>query len=645
MTVLVSAETVTVRTADRTLLDAVSLGVQTGDRIGILGLNGAGKSTLLQVLAGLRDPDGGRVAIARGARIAMVEQVAEYAPGTTVRAAVLGGESAHPDSGGTADHVWASDASVRAIFDGLGMTNIGLESVIDDLSGGERRRVSLAAALITDADLLILDEPTNHLDMEAIAYLADHVNRRRGAVLAVTHDRWFLDSVAKLTWEVVDGSVEIREGGYSDWVFARAERSRMAATMEERRRNLARKELAWLRRGAPARTSKPRYRIEAAEALIADVPPPRDTSELVALAKHRLGRDVMELSDVSFALPDGRELLRHITHIVGPGDRIAIVGPNGAGKSTLLNVLVGELKPDSGKVKLGKTVRIGFVHQDPEVVDPDLRVLDAITAVAGAIEIEGKSVTASQLAERFGFSPSQQRQQIARLSGGERRRLQLLRVLAAEPNVLVLDEPTNDLDTDTLAALEDLLDSWAGTLIVVSHDRFLVERVADIVLAVQGDGTVVHRPGGVDQYLEDRRLAVKQMAAQAKSSGMTLSSGSASSGASSSNAVVSPAAPPHAGSAKAGSPHAGSSHAASSPTKGAAKLGSGELRQLRKDLQRLDKRMESLRRKKTAVHGKLTTLGADYESAAALNAELKDLAADLATTELEWLRAAEKLER
>ncbi len=617
MSVLVSAETVTVRTADRPLLDSVSLGVQTGDRIGILGLNGAGKTTLLQVLAGRREPDAGRVAIARGARIAMVGQSAEYAPGTTVREAVLGtapaaasyeGAAAFQE-GGAGDHVWASDAAIRGIFDGLGMTGIGLDSVIDDLSGGERRRVSLAAALITDADLLILDEPTNHLDIEAVAYLAEHVIQRRGAVLAVTHDRWFLDAVAKVTWEVVDGSVEIRDGGYSDWIFARAERARMAAAVEERRRNLARKELAWLRRGAPARTSKPRYRIEAAEAIIADVPPPRDATELVALAKHRLGRDVVELDDVSFTLPGGRELLRHVTRIIGPGDRIAILGPNGAGKSTLLRVIAGELAPTSGRVKRGKTVRLGFVHQDPESVDPDLRVLDAITAVAGAVELGGKSVTASQLAERFGFSPSQQRQQVSRLSGGERRRLQLLRVLAGEPNVLLLDEPTNDLDTDTLAALEDLLDSWAGTLIVVSHDRYLVERVADTVLAVPGDGTVKHRPGGVDQYLDDRRAALRSLAEQEKSAGMTPPSGDATAG-----------------------------------DAGPSGLGSAELRQLRKDLQRLDKRMESLRRKQATLHDRLATAGADYAAAAALNAELKDVGAELETAELEWLDTAERLE-
>lgn len=627
MAVIVSAEAVTVRTADRVLLDAVSIGVQSGDRIGVLGLNGAGKTTLLQVLAGMREPDSGRVAIAGSARIAMVGQSVEFPADVTVRQVILGDDAA-------GDHVWASDAQVRATLIGLGMASIGLDSPVEGLSGGERRRVSLAAALITDADLLILDEPTNHLDIEGIAYLAEHVNARRGAVVAVTHDRWFLDATAQLTWEVVDGAVEIREGGYSDWIYARAERARMAEAAEERRRNLARKELAWLRRGPPARTSKPRYRIEAAEAIIADVPPVRNGAELVALARHRLGRDVMELSDVTVALPGGRLLLDRVSRIIGPGDRIAILGPNGAGKSTLLRVLAKELAPDSGTVKRGKTVRLGFVPQEPEVVDADLRVLDAITEVAGVIEIGGKQMTASQLAERFGFTPSQQRQQVSRLSGGERRRLQLLRVLATEPNVLMLDEPTNDLDTDTLAALEDLLDSWAGTLIVVSHDRYLVERVVDTVLAVPGDGTVLHRPGGVDQYLADRRAATASGGAGGSGAGMTARAESDDA------AVVGAGAQSGPGSRAA----AGAGSPAGPAAAGGLQLSAGEQRELRKELQRLDKRMEALRRKQATLHDKLAGAGADYAAAAELNAELKAAGGDLEATELEWLQAAERLE-
>ena len=583
------------------MLDGVSLGVQSGDRIGVLGLNGAGKTTLLRLLAGLREPDTGRVALTRGARIVMVGQTAEFAAGTTVRTAVLG-------SGAGPDHVWASDASIRSVLGGLGMTGIGLDTVIEALSGGEKRRVSLAAALVTDADLVILDEPTNHLDIEGIDWLATHLAGRRGAVVVVTHDRWFLDAVAQTTWEVVDGAVHIRDGAYSDWVFARAERSRMAAAAEERRRNLARRELAWLRRGAPARTSKPRYRIDAAEAIIADVPPLRDRAELVALARHRLGRDVLELRDVRVSLPSGRVLLDGVSRIIGPGDRIAILGPNGAGKSTLLRVLAGELVPDSGSVKRGATVRLGFVHQEPEPVDGDLRVLDAITEVAGAIEIDGRQLTASQLAERFGFTPAKQRQQISRLSGGERRRLQILRVLAGEPNVLLMDEPTNDLDTDTLAALEELLDTWAGTLIVVSHDRYLVERIADTVLAVAGDGTLVHRPGGVSQYVDDRRAAAETTAAAA------------------------------------GGPVAGGANTNGADTNDAARPSTGQLRLLRKDLQRVEKRLESLRRKRSSLNETLAAVGADYVAAADLGGQLRAVTDETAAAEAEWLTIAERLE-
>lgn len=594
MSVYVSAEAITVRTADRALLDSVSLGVQDTDRIGVLGLNGAGKSALLQVLAGEREPDSGRVAIAGGVRIAMVGQATTFAPDATVRGVILGDAQA-------ADHVWASDAEVRAVLAGLGMTAIGLDSRLDELSGGQQRRVLLAAALVTDAELLILDEPTNHLDLEGIAYLAGHVQQRRGAVIAVTHDRWFLDAVAQSTWEVVDGRVEIRDGGYSDWIFARVERERMAQAAEDRRRNLARKELAWLRRGAPARSSKPRYRVEAAESLIADVPPPRNTTELVALAKHRLGKDVLELINVTVELPDGRVLLDHVDRIIGPGDRIALLGPNGAGKSTLLKLLAGDLSPSAGRVKTGQTVRLGFVRQQPEPVDPDLRVLAALEEVAGTVTIDGKQLSVSALAERFGFSPAQQRQQVARLSGGERRRLDLLRVLATEPNVLLLDEPTNDLDTDTLAALEDLLDTWPGTLIVASHDRYLVERITDIVLSMPGDGTLTHRPGGVDQYVADRQAA-------------------------------SAAAVDEATEQKASSPHA------------EEELSSGEARQLRKSLQRWEKQMESLRRKEQRLHTQLADTGADFERAASLGADLKAVREELADVETQWLQAAEALE-
>jgi ATP-binding cassette subfamily F protein uup len=622
--VILTAEAITVRTADRALLDRVTVGVQTGDRIGVLGLNGAGKTTLLAVLAGRRAPDAGRVAVATGTRIETVEQATAVPDGATVRDVVLHTFGEH-------EHTWASDSAVRGVLDGLGLTGIGLDVPLGGLSGGERRRVALAAALVTDADLLVLDEPTNHLDIDAVDWLARHLLARRGALIVVTHDRWFLDALATTTWEVVDGAVHVRDGGYSDWVFARAERQRLAAAAEERRRNLARKELAWLRRGAPARTSKPRYRIDAAEALIADVPPPRDAVRLQALAGRRLGKDVLDLEGVTVAVPGrqdgGRLLLDDVTWRIGPGDRIGVIGPNGAGKSTLLAVLAGFRSVRPGVVKRGQTVRIGMLRQDPEPVDPDLRVLDAVAEIAGSVTLDGRQITVSQLAERFGFGPAQQRVPVRRLSGGERRRLQLLRVLAAEPNVLLLDEPTNDLDTDTLAALEDLLDSWAGTLVVVSHDRYLIERVTDDVVAVFGDGRITHLPGGVDEYL--RRRHAGTMAGSPAGRGET----------------GRPAIP---GTAAAVAGPAGTGPAGTGPD-GASPPGSGnptpaELRSLRKELQRLDRQLESLRRKESGLHERLATAGADYAAAAELDRELRALAAELADVEEQWLAVAERIE-
>ena len=405
----------------------MSLGVQTGDRIGVLGLNGSGKTTLLTLLAGLVPPDSGRVATLRGVTIEVVTQADQLEPGATVRDIVL-------HTFGDGDHGWASDSSVRAILDGLGLANIGLDTLVDNLSGGERRRVALAAALVTDADLLILDEPTNHLDIEGVAWLAEHLLARRSALVAVTHDRWFLDAVATTTWEVVDGGVHIREGGYSDWVFARAERLRLDRAAEETRKNLARKELAWLRRGAPARTSKPRYRIEAAEALIADVPEPRNTVELHSFARKRLGKDVLDLENVTATVPtqDGeRVLLDDVTWRIGPGDRIGLVGINGSGKSTLLRVLVGDRALTSGLVKTGKTVNVGYLSQDVVELPAQLRLLEAVTEIAGTVNLGGKDISAGQLAERFGFTNEHQWTRVAQLSGGERRRLQLLRILMA----------------------------------------------------------------------------------------------------------------------------------------------------------------------------------------------------------------------
>ncbi len=616
---LVNIENATVTHGVRSVLERVSLGVQAGDRIGVLGLNGSGKTTLLRLLAGLDPPDTGRVSVQRGTSMAFVSQTSQLPPQITVRQAVL-------HAYGDAEHAWASDTAVRAVLMGLGLRDIGLESVVGTLSGGEQRRVSLAAALVTDAELVLLDEPTNHLDIEAVAWLAEYLRGRPGAVVAVTHDRWFLDAVATSTWEVVDGAVLGREGGYSDWVFARAERLRLDQAAEDRRKNLARKELAWLRRGPPARTSKPRYRIEAAEAIIAGEPDPRNTVELHAFARRRLGKDVLELKDVSASVTavDGTErtLLDRVSWLVGPGDRIGVVGVNGSGKSTLLRLLVGELPPVTGQVRLGSTVRLGYLSQEVAELPGDLRLIEAITQVAGVVELGGRTLTAGQLAERFGFTTAHQWTRVAELSGGERRRLQLLRILMDEPNVLVLDEPTNDLDTDTLAALEDLLDSWPGTLLVVSHDRYLIERVADSTVALFGDGAITHLPGGVDQYLRRRaeeRSAPPQVRGwqapqPAEPAGRSDPTGRSDPRAVSAATTPSPAVDP------------------------------ARQRGLRKDLQRLERKMESLQRKETDLHGRLAEAGADYAAAADLSATLRGVQAEVAQVEMDWLVAAEDLE-
>ncbi len=600
---LVNLETVTMVRGITAVLSGVSLGVQTGDRIGVLGLNGSGKSTLMSILGGRLAPDAGRVAVAGGTRIEMVDQTMDLDPTASVRAVAL-----HSFSG-DGEHTWASDSAVRDVLDGLGLDGIGLDTLLGGLSGGEQRRVALAAALVTDADLLILDEPTNHLDIEGVNWLAAHLLARRSALITVTHDRWFLDAVATTTWEVVDERVEIRNGGYSDWVFARAERMRLDQAAEERRKNLARKELAWLRRGPPARTSKPRYRIDAAEALIADVPEARNTVALHSFARSRIGRQVLDLEGVTVVVPSvsggARVLLDDVTWRIGPGDRLGVVGVNGSGKTTLLRTLVGERQPTAGEVKRGRTVALGYLSQEAIELPGELRLLEAVSEIAGTVSLGGKDLTAGQLAERFGFSTSQQWTRVAELSGGERRRLQLLRILMASPNVLVLDEPTNDLDTDTLMALEDLLDSWPGTLIVVSHDRYLVQRVTDDAVALMGDGQITHLPGGIDEYL--RRRAEQP-----------------------------------AGTAGAGSaPSSTQGRAAAAPS---TQLDAGALREMRKKLQRLERRMESLQRKQNQLHAELAEVGADFGRASELDRELKSATAEHAQTESAWLDAAEKLE-
>ncbi|OFL16613.1 glycerophosphodiester phosphodiesterase [Corynebacterium sp. HMSC067D03] len=496
---LINLENVSKTWGLKTLLDGVSLGVQTNDRIGIVGVNGGGKTTLLEVLTGIEEPDAGRVSHNSGLRMAVVTQRFDLDETLTVGQAVV-------EPLGLQTFEWASNAKVREVLQGTGVAELGLDTPVGNLSGGERRRVNLAAALVQDLDLVVLDEPTNHLDVEGVQWLADHLLSRKVAVVVVTHDRWFLDTVATLTWEVHDGTVDVYEGGYNDWTFARAERARQADAIEQRRQNLARKELAWLRRGAPARTSKPRYRIEAAEALIKDVPPPRDTVELMAFSKQRQGRVVIELEDARIDAPDGRTLVDHLTWRLAPGERIGLVGVNGSGKTTLLRTLAGEYPLAAGKRIEGQTARIGWLRQELDDLDPERRVIDAVEDVATYIQFGKREMSASQLAERLGFSPKRQRTPVRDLSGGERRRLQLTRVLMAEPNILLLDEPTNDLDIDTLQELENLLDSWPGTLVVISHDRYLIERIADTTYALFGDGTLTNLPGGIQQYL-DRRAA------------------------------------------------------------------------------------------------------------------------------------------
>ncbi|MHC1562381.1 ABC-F family ATP-binding cassette domain-containing protein [Actinomycetospora sp. C-140] len=571
------------------VLDGVSLGVDTGDRIGVVGRNGGGKSTLVTVLAGTLTPDSGRRSPVGGLRMALVSQHTALT-GDTVREAVLGGA--------VPDHEWAADPRSRAVVEGLRPGgDRGLDASVDGLSGGERQRIALCAALVQDLDLLVLDEPTNHLDVEGIGWLAEHLLARRTALVVVTHDRWFLDTVASRTWEVVDGHVEQYEGGYGDWIFARAERARLADAAEQRRRNLARKELAWLRRGPQARTSKPRYRVEAAEALIADVPEPRDTVELVTMAKHRLGRTVIELEDATLTVGsqeggERRTLVNRQTWRIGPGDRIGIVGINGSGKTTLLRAVGGERALDGGQRVQGTTVRLAHLSQDLADLPMHRRVLQAVEDIAERVTIGKYEQTASQLAERFGFPASRQWTPVSDLSGGERRRLQLVRLLMTEPNVLLLDEPTNDLDVDTLQQLEDLLDGWPGTLVVVSHDRYLTERVCDRAVALFGDGKITDLPGGIEEYL--RRRA-----------------------------------------GQSAPPSIAASSAATAPGGGEA-----DRRAARKEVARIERRLERIATEETKLHEKLAAAATEPGRLQELDAELRALLSEREQLEEAWLENA-----
>ena len=496
---LLGAEALHLEYPTRVVLDSVTLGVDEGDRIGIVGRNGDGKSSLLRLLSRRLEPDDGRVTWRGGLRVGVLDQADTLEDAHTVGQTVVGDR---------AEHEWAGDPRVRDVIAGL-VPDVPWDAPVGTLSGGQRRRVALAALLVQEWDVVMLDEPTNHLDVEGISWLADHLKRRwaasSGGLLVVTHDRWFLDEVALTTWEVHDRLVEPFEGGYAAYVLQRVERDRQAAVVEAKRQNLMRKELAWLRRGAPARTSKPKFRIDAANQLIEDVPPLRDRTELSRLATARLGKDVVDLLDVSVSFGENH-VLRDVEWRIGPGERTGILGANGAGKSTLLALVAGTLQPDSGRVKRGKTVRLAILDQQftglGEIADD--RVRDVLARTRTSYVVDGKEMTPAQLLERLGFAREHLSARVGELSGGQKRRLQLLLILLDEPNVLILDEPTNDVDTDMLAAMEDLLDSWPGTLIVVSHDRYLLERVTDQQYAVM-DGRLRHVPGGVEEYLELRR--------------------------------------------------------------------------------------------------------------------------------------------
>jgi ATP-binding cassette subfamily F protein uup len=577
---LVNLESVGKAYGPTLVLDDVSLGIALRDRIGVVGRNGGGKSTLLSILAGDEPADSGRVTRTGGIEVGRLAQHDTLDPASSVALAVVGNR---------VEHEWAADARIRGVMAGL-LGGIDADAAVSQLSGGERRRVALAALLVADPDVLMLDEPTNHLDIEAIDWLARELRTRRGALVVVTHDRWFLDEVSEQTWEVGDGTVRRYDGGYAAYILAKAERDRQSATADDKRRQLVRKELAWLRRGPPARTSKPKFRIDAANALIADVPPARDRVELAKFAMSRLGKDVYDVEHVSVRLGD-RTLLADLTWRLGPGDRIGLLGPNGAGKTTLLRLLLGEVTADSGRVKVGKTVAPAYLSQEIAELDGTLRVLQAVEEVAQRVTIgRGREQTAGQLLVTLGFPTAKQWTPVSDLSGGERRRVQLLRLLMAAPNVLILDEPTNDLDVETLAQVEDLLDGWAGTVIVVSHDRWFLERVCDVMWALPGDGTLRHLPGGVEDYLAIRRLAV----------------------------AASPSVVAAAGSSPA-----------------------GEGRAARKELGRIERRLAKITAIEGQLHDQLAESATDHERVLALDTELRELAREKTELEDQWMDLAD----
>ncbi len=711
VTNLINAERLSIAFGTRIVLDNVSIGLSSGDVVGVVGRNGDGKTTLLDLLTGARLPDSGQVVRANALSLGYLSQVEQVAPGASVRDVIVHGEP---------DHVWASEPQSRLIVTHF-LAGIDLDAPVATLSGGERRRVALTALLLGHHDLLVLDEPTNHLDIEAVAWLANHLTalQARGvAMLVVSHDRWFLDAICTRVWEVHDATIDAYDGGYSAYVLARAERVRQAAANEARRQNLLRKELAWLRRGPPARTSKPKFRIDAANALIEDVPEPRDRMLLKEFSTRRLGKDVFDLVDVGYALPTGRVLLDDLNWSIGPGERIGLIGVNGSGKTTLLRLLAGDLAPTAGRVKRGKTLRIGHLTQEisgrsdeadvpadeqptgrardlagaeqpipaahagdrsnslddptlgtrsgdasrahdwhperPDVTidgrfDENDRVLDSVDRLRRQVRLRtGEESSASSLLEDFGFAGERLTTRIGDLSGGERRRLQFLRLLMDEPNVLLLDEPTNDLDIDTLTAIEDYLDSWPGTLMIVSHDRYLLERVCDVIYAVLDDGHCVLLPGGVDEYLA-RRTRQPETATGSPTKTRKRAKGAGGKGAGTRKGASEMASAPSQGQPDDDTRAANTPDgiAVASGNTGAATqqaLSPAALRQARKDLARVEGQLAKLATRMETIHADMVTHAADYEALTADQQSLDQATAEQESLEAQWLSLAESID-
>ena len=609
MAFLLGCEKARVEFPTKTVFEDVSLGLDEGDRIGVVGKNGDGKSTLLSLLAGVIEPDEGRVIRTRGVRVGVLGQADVLSDDDTVEHAVVGD---------TPEYEWAGDARVRDIISGLA-ADIPWQGRVGDLSGGQRRRVDLARLLIGDWDVLMLDEPTNHLDMRAITWLAHHLKARwkhgTGALLVVTHDRWFLDEVCLSMWEVHDRTIDPFEGGFSAYIQQRVERDRQAQVAEQRRQNQLRRELAWLSRGAQARSTKPKFRVDAARELIADVPPLRNTLELKRMAVARLGKQVVDLTDVSVRL-GGKTVLDDVSWIIGPGDRFGIVGENGAGKTTLLRVIEGALAPSAGRVKIGKTVKFAVLsqHLDNLVKLGSDRVREVIGRYSRRVMLDGKEATPAQLLERLGFTRDDLNEPVCDLSGGQKRRLALMLILLDEPNVLIMDEPGNDLDTDMLAQVEDLLDGWPGTLLLVTHDRYLMERVTDNQYALI-NGKIRHLPRGVDEYLElVGRTTDERGGVVASASG------------------------------KASASKQPSTSAGEQATGAASKLSGGEIRALRKSMASAERKMDTLRGKIEGIHQAMTEVDpSDYVKLGDMQKEIKQIEAQVEALEEEWMEAAEAL--